>query len=106
MIKLLVVLLFTFNAFSASEFKLEIKKRNGEIYWKEYFRNRKALDTWLKEEKTRKYWDASYSENIEEVFKEEVLVSPEKIKSKKLLKYKLNTKEGLTLEELNEYLRD
>lgn len=45
-------------------FKLIIKKQDDSIYWQEHFLSQELLQKWLDEEKTRPYWDNTYSEEI------------------------------------------
>lgn len=41
--------------------RLKINYANGDLYWAEHFNSVDALDTWLNEEKTRPYWDQSWT---------------------------------------------
>jgi hypothetical protein len=40
---------------------LTIKKSDGSIYWTEYFNDIDSCNAWLEEEKTRPYWDESFT---------------------------------------------
>jgi len=46
--------------------KLVIKHKDGSIYWTEHFNDREACDAWLKEERTRPYWDPKFKVEIED----------------------------------------
>ncbi len=46
--------------------KLIISRIDSSIYWTEYFNDVNACDRWLSAEKTRPYWDSSYSMSIED----------------------------------------
>lgn len=43
---------------------LTIKKQDGSVYWKEHFNKLDDCDKWLAEEKTRPYWDETYTHEI------------------------------------------
>ena len=49
--------------------KLEIKKEDGSLYWKEHFNNQSDCDKWLDEEKTRPYWDSGFTYTSKEIDK-------------------------------------
>lgn len=41
-------------------FKLTIRRADGSIYWQDAFNSLEAAHSWLKDEKTRSYWQAEY----------------------------------------------
>jgi len=42
-------------------FKLEIKEKDGSIYWTEHFHSQEAAEKWINEEKTRPYAKEDWS---------------------------------------------
>jgi len=44
--------------------KLEIKRADDSIYWTEHFNDIPSANKWLAEEKTRMYWDKTYTHSI------------------------------------------
>lgn len=70
--------------------KLEIKKADGSIYWIEHFENGADADTWLTEEKTRPYWDSSYTTTIEELVTD-MQLSAQDIINQEALRYLADT---------------
>lgn len=45
--------------------KLTIKSHDGTVYWIEHFNDQAACDAWLKEEKTRPYWNPAFTVETE-----------------------------------------
>ena len=66
---------------------LTILKEDGSFYWREYFNTRQEAQKWLAKEKTRPYWEKTYTD---EITGEEVIPTPidpsefEAIKQKKI----------------------
>jgi len=45
-------------------FQLLIKKADGSLYWKEHFNLLSDLNTWLTEERKRKYWKEEFTTEV------------------------------------------
>lgn len=65
--KYLIIMILALNNFVFAEFKLEIKKQDGSIYWVEHFTKRSDLNKWLATEMTRDYWREQYTHSITEI---------------------------------------
>jgi hypothetical protein len=105
--KLLItaLILLSFNSIASSTYKLTIKKSNGDIYWVERFKSQESLDRWLDEEKTRKYWKASYVVSIDEITNPAyVETQEEKDKKDRIEELKAKDK-NIKLDELVELLQ-
>lgn len=58
-------------------FKLIINKKDGSPYWTEHFSTEEALNKWLAEDKTRKYWDPEYTTQIIDITPPPVVIDPQ-----------------------------
>ena len=48
-------------------YRLTIYREDGSVYWIENANDLSALERWLDEEKTRPYWEPTYTTAIEEI---------------------------------------
>ena len=63
--KNLICALIFFGSFSAfSEVTVKVFKGDGSPYWTDHFNDVASANKWLDEEKTRKYWDSSFTTSI------------------------------------------
>jgi len=58
--------------------KLTIKKSEESLYWTECFNDRESAERWLREERSRPYWQDTYTWKLDDIVDPPVLVDPAK----------------------------
>jgi hypothetical protein len=65
---------------------MTIKKQDGSVYWVEFFPDDISATKWIDEEKTRTYWNKTYTVELETIISETAVESAEEIARKAAVK--------------------